>query len=290
LGFFIDILLGGISAFLSRILIDIVAFAGTVIANEHKMAVSILDSTFIINLTHNLQIIAGLLLSIKLAVEVTRQYILFASGDGDVSPIKSIRRTIYAGAMIAGGPWLAREVFTWGAQLSIMIAQTPIAAHVNPFENIINALLVRSVVNFAVILVVLFALIFYYIVLVQTVIRAVELAFISVAAPIMAVGLTDQNEGIWGMWWREMIVLSMSQAVQMFFLTGFFSSLVAIAHLEAELHLSSLILPIAWLYVAFKSPAMLKQYAHHTGVGQMASGTFRTYISPMIRRIIPGGR
>ena len=289
MGFFIDLLLGGISAFLSRILIDIVAFSGEVMANEHMMAVNILDSAFVINLTHSIQIVAGLLLSIKLAVEVTRQYILFASGDGDVSPIKAIRRTIYAGAMIAGGPWIAREVFTWGAQLSIMIAQTPIAAHINPFENIINALLVRSVVNFAVVLVVLFALIFYYIILAQTVIRAVELAFISVSAPVMAVGLTDQNEGVWAVWWREMIVLAMSQAVQMFFLTGFFSSLVTIAHLEAELHLSSLILPIAWLYVAFKSPAMLKQYAHHTGVGQMASGAFRSYITPMIRRVVTRG-
>jgi len=289
-GFFIDLLLGGISAFLSRILIDVVAFAGRVIANEHEMAVNILDSTFVISLTHTIQIIAGLLLSIKLAVEVTRQYIMFASGDGDVSPIKAIRRVLYAGAMIAGGPWIAREVFIWGAQLSIMIAQTPVADQINPFENIVNSLLASTVVNFAVILVILFALIFYYIVLIQTVIRAVELAFISVSAPIMAVGLTDQNEGIWAVWWREMVVLSMSQAVQMFFLTGFFSSLVAIAHLEAELHLSSLILPIAWLYVAFKSPAMLKQYAHHTGVGQAASGAFRTYITPAIRRAISGGR
>ena len=290
MGFFIDLLLGGISAFLSRILIDIVAFAGGLIANEHEMAVNILDSAFVINLTHNTQIIAGFLLAIKLAVDVTRQYIMFASGDGDVSPLKTIRRTIYAGAMIAGGPWIAREVFTWGAQLAIMIAQTPVAAQINPFENIINAMLLRTVVNFAVVIVVMFALIFYFIVLIQTVIRAVELAFISISAPIMAVGLTDQNEGIWATWWREMVVLSMAQAVQMFFLTGFFSAMVAIAHLEADLHLSSLILPIAWLYVAFKSPAMLKQYAHHTGVGQVASGAFRTYVSPAIRRAVSGGR
>lgn len=288
MGFFIDLLLGGISAFFSRILVDVVSFASGVIAREHLVAIEILNSHFIINTTNSIQVIAGLLLSIKIAVDVTRQYILFASGDSDSNPVKVLRRAGYAAAMIAGGPWIAREVFTWGAQLSIMVAQTPVAEQINPFEAIVNSLVAAAVVNFAVVIVILGALVFYCLILVQTIIRAVELAFITVAAPIMAVGLTYQEEGVWAVWWREMVVLSLSQAVQMFFLTGFFSAMTAIAHLEI-FGLSSFLLPIAWLFVAYKSPAMLKQFAYHTGVGQSAYGAVRSYVSPAIRSLITRG-
>jgi hypothetical protein len=288
MGFFIDLLLGGISAFFSRILVDIVSFASGVIAREHLVAVEILNSDFIINTTNSIQIIAGLLLSIKIAVDVTRQYILFASGDSDSNPVKVLRRAGYAAAMIAGGPWLAREVFTWGAQLSIMVARTPVAGQINPFEMIVNGLVAASIVNFAVIIIVLAALVFYFLILVQTVIRAVELAFVTVAAPIMAVGLTYQEEGVWAVWWRELVVLSLSQAVQMLFLTGFFSAMTNIAHLEI-LGLSTILMPIGWLFVAYKSPAMLKSIAYHTGVGQSAFGVARSYVTPLIRSLITRG-
>jgi len=32
---------------------------------------------------------------------------------------------------------------------------------------------------------------------------------------------------------------------------------------------------IAWLWVAFKTPSVLKQFAYHTGVGSLASGATR---------------
>lgn len=291
MGFFSDLITDGVLSVFQRLLSDLVAFLAGTMAREHVLAVGILSSPFVVNATNGTQVIGGLLLAVKLAVDVTRQYILFASGDADVNPIKSFRRVAYAAAMMAGGPWIAREVFTWGANLSILIAQTPAAPEAQPLAVMVAGFAAGAVpgaakaFTFAIAIMLLIILVLWLIIVFQTVVRAVELAFISAAAPIMAVGLTQQDEGVWAVWWKELIVLSLSQAVQMFFLTGFFGALTAIA-VGAAFSFHGFLLPLAWLFVAYKSPAVLRQMAYHSGVGQAMAGGARSFATPAINRII----
>jgi len=289
MGFFIDFLISGVAAVIQRFFQDMVALFSGVIAQEHQLAMEILNHPFVANATSAMQIIAGSLLAVKVAIEVFQHYILFSSGENSVGPMKLLQRVPYAAALIAGGPFIAREVFNWGAVLAIAISQVPIAgdAQDNIFIQILERSLVGAVVtNMAFSIMLIFTLIFWLLVVIQTVIRAVELAFISVSGPIMAIGLTRFDEGVWAAWWRELLVLSLSQAVQMFFLTGFFSSLQHIMDSGVlEISFSSMLLPIAWLFVAFKSPTVLKQYAYHTGVGNTGANVARSYISPIIKNL-----
>jgi len=85
-----------------------------------------------------------------------------------------------------------------------------------------------------------------------------------VSAPIMAVGLTRPDEGVWTVWWRELIVLSLSQAVQTFMIRGFLSTEV---NMQFNSSVLSLLMLIGWLWVAFKTPSVLRQFAYHTGMG-----------------------
>jgi len=289
--FFSDLVTEGIMGFFQRLLTDLVAFAGGTMAREHMLAIGILNAPFVVNATGAMQTVGGALLAVKLAIDVTRQYILFASGDADVSPIKAVRRVAYAAAMMAGGPWIAREVFTWGAKLSIMVAQTPAVPEVEPLADVVAAFMVGAIpgtvaiFSFGVAIMLLIMLVFWMIIVFQTVVRAVELAFISVAAPVMAVGLTQQDEGTWAVWWKELIVLSLSQAVQMFFLTGFFGAIATIA-VGAAFSFHGFLLPLAWLFVAYKSPAVLRQMAYHSGVGQAMASGVRSFATPAINKVI----
>jgi len=290
--FFVDMFLDMIAAFFSRIINDVVSMATGVLANEHRMAMDILNSEFIQGAIIAAQWIAGSLLAIKTTVEMLRIYILFNTGDGGVYPERFLQRVLYSAAMIVGSPWLAQFVFNIGAEMAIAFSQIPVAdlRDNNPLLILIQRVLFGGAVfNFGFSIMILFFIIFWLVIIIQTTIRAVELAFTCVSAPLMAIGLTHYEEGIWAAWWRNMVVLAMSQAVQMFFLTGFFSSIMGVVAMDVEITFVNLLLPCAWLYVAYRSPAMLKELSYHTGTGQMISGGVRSYVTPVIRSLITRG-
>ncbi|MBS3949752.1 MAG: hypothetical protein KGZ53_03695 [Peptococcaceae bacterium] len=267
--FFSNILIRSINDFLVHVLNDVMGFFVGGIAREHEMALRILDQPFVVGAIQLAQVVAGSLLTLKIGVEILRNYILFSSGSSEVNPVKLVKRSMYAAMMIAGGPWLARNVFGYGAYLAVSISQVPLVAE---GANPLGAILRGSVgAGFGFLLMFIAMVVFWALVYVQSIIRGVEVAFLSVSGPIMAVGLTGSDEGAWAVWWRELVVVSLSQAVQMLMLTGFFASLTAGQVVNGY----SMLVGVAWLWVAFKTPSVLKQFAYHTGTGSLASGATR---------------
>jgi len=267
--FFSNIIIRSINDFLIHVLNDVMTFFTGAIGREHEMALRILDQPFVVGAIQLAQVVAGSLLVLKIGVQILKDYIFFGSGAGDVNPFKLVKRSMYAAMMIAAGPWLARNVFGYGAYLAVSISQVPLIAEgENPlwllFRNPVGA-------GFGFILAFIAMAVFWALIYVQSIIRGVEVAFLSVAGPIMAVGLTGSDEGAWAVWWRELIVVSLSQAVQMLMLTGFFATLAP--GQGGGFYL--MMVGIAWLWVAFKTPSVLKQFAYHTGAGSLASGATR---------------
>lgn len=273
--FFTEMLTRAINGFLLNMLNDVMAFFSGTIAREHEMALRILDSTFVVGAIGVTQVVAGSLLALKVSVEVLRNYILFASGSSDAHPAKLVKRAMYAAMMIAAGPWLARNVFGYGAYLAVAVSQIPVLAD---GANPLGALLTRPwAVGIGFLLAMGAMVVFWVLIFVQSIIRGVEVAFLAVAGPIMAVGLTGQDEGAWGVWWKELVVVSLSQAVQMLMLTGFFATLATDMAQPGTFTGPVLMLTaVAWLWVAYKTPAVLKQFAYHTGAGSLASSAVRT--------------
>ncbi len=252
----------------------------------------ILDTEFIQGSINAAQWIAVSLLSVKIAVEMLRIYILFNTGDSGVYPERFLQRVIYSVAMIFGSPWLATFVFNLGAEFALSFSRVPVVdlTDNNPLLVLIQSVLLGgAILNFGLAITLIGFVIFWLIIIIQTIIRAVELAFACVSAPLMAIGLTHYEEGIWASWWRNLVVLAMSQAVQMFFLTGFFSAVMGLVAMDVEITFVNLMLPCAWLYVAYRSPAMLKEMSYHTGTGQTISGGVRSYVTPVIRSMLTRG-
>jgi len=273
--FITEALIAAINGFLIAAINDILAFFSGTVAREHEMAVRLLDSAFVVGAIQITQAVAGSLLALKISVEVLRSYIFFGTGNPDANPAKLVKRAMYAAGMIAAGPWLARSIFGYGASLAIAVSQMPlVGADAHPLA----ALATRPVnVGMGFILALGAMVVFWLLIYIQTIIRSVEVAFLAVAGPIMAVGLTGQDEGVWAVWWRELIVVALSQAVQMFMLTGFFATLGhSMTQPGFTMDHFSMLTAIAWLWVAHKSPAVLKQFAYHTGAGSLTTTAART--------------
>jgi len=250
-----------VTNFFQNLLESLVSMFTSFFGDEMAVALKILNTPYITNGIKLAQIIAGTLLALKVAAEALKTYILYNSGDSSAQPLELVKRTAFAAAMVSTSPWLVTKVYTFGADLAKEVAALPAVKLENPVLNIVSDI---SQMSTALLLILLAVIVIWILILIQTAIRAVEIAFIAVSGPIMAVGLTRPDEGVWSVWWRELVVLSLSQAVQTFMIRGFLST-IANMYFTSEI-LSKLML-IGWLWVAFKTPSVLRQFAYHSGVG-----------------------
>ena len=127
---------------------------------------------------------------------------------------------------------------------------------------------------------IIFSLILFLIVLVQAFVRAAELAVVAVSGSLMALGLTNDSSQLFQTWWRELLSLSLAQAVQIFLLKVAFYSLT----LGTTVPILNLLFFTGFMWVTYKSPAVLKQFLYSSGVGSAAGGTAKQVGSMVIMR------
>jgi len=181
-------------------------------------------------------------------------------------------------------PWIVRTVYTWGNDVAMAIGEMPTQSDQIGF---FNSLLALASMNFIVAITAIAAIIIWVLILLQVAIRGIELGLLSIAGPVMAVGLTSANEGIWATWWRELIILSLTQCFQMLTIKGFLTQVTSIA----TDNIIALFMSIAWLWVAFKTPNFLRNLSHSTGLGRVMGGAAQSGMSMVImRRALRGGR
>nr|WP_156276696.1 conjugal transfer protein TrbL family protein [Moorella glycerini] len=239
-------------------LTSFVSFTG----NEMALALQILDSAYVQSAVHLAQAVAGSLLAVKVGAEALQAYILHTHGDPGADPGGLLKRTAVAAAIIGAGPWLVKTVYTWGNDLAQSVANLS-AVNPNPV-NFLDTLVSLGTTPTLILIADIAALGIWVLILIQTGIRAVEVAALAAVGPFMAVGLTRADEGVAAVWWRELVVLSGSQALQTFLVKGFLATIVTFTFNSDVL---KLFLLIGWLWVAFKTPAVLRQFAYHTGLG-----------------------
>ncbi|KYH30771.1 conjugal transfer protein TrbL family protein [Neomoorella mulderi] len=257
-----NLIINAINKFLAGImenaLTTFAAFAG----NEMALALQILDSVYVQNAINLAQTVAGSLLAVKVGAEALQVYILHVHGDPGADPGGLLKRSAMAAAAVGCGPWMARTVYKWGNDLALSVANLS-AVSQNP-ANFIDTIVSVGTTPFLIMITAIAAIVIWALILIQTGIRAVEVAALAAVGPIMAVGLTRADEGVAAVWWRELIVLSASQALQTFLVKGFLATVMTFTFNSDVL---KLFLLIGWLWVAFKTPAVLRQFAYHTGLG-----------------------
>lgn len=252
--------------------------------NSMSKALVILDSPFVAQTILTAQIIAGTLLGIKIAVDAIQTYIMHSHGEA-TDPGGLLIRAATSAAAISSVPWITKTVYSWGTEVAMAVANvqsveaqnlSPFALLQNPAENPAVLMLIAGIIG----------LFIWALILVQTGIRAVELSFLAVAGPIMSVGLTSPDKGLFSVWWKELIVICLSQASQVFLIKG---AMISLTMFSFE-GLIQFLFFIGWLWVAYKSPSVLRQFAYSTGMGGAVGGATQQVGTLLImRRMFTGG-
>ena len=250
------------------------------------------------NMKADTEAVAWALLGVYVAYKAFHAYILWNEGTADPDGsglMKSILRTMIYVALSGG---LAMIVFQWGLALAAYLTSTPMLHAAQAFHGLVgNVVALPGILigfSLAMSVAIGIGVVLLLIVAVQMAIRAAELVVYVVAAPLVALGQMNPDGGTWSAWWQNLVILSLSQAVQMLCFVGLVEStqvlttpadtawianmitnmpVAAPVAMSADVAMMALnlifavFLMIGWLVVAVRGPHLLKQWAYHSGVG-----------------------
>ncbi len=204
------------------------------------------------------------------------EYILYNEGtagsDGGAMWKGLLRTTVYG----AAGTYLAYNVFTVGLWFGQALMAAPLDQVATAAQNAgstltsLPGLVIEDVLILALGLAAL--VVGVVIITIQMAIRSAELIFYIVASPIAALGQMNPGGGVWAGWWRGLVVLGLSQAVQLVGLKGILASLQNITAVPGPsgpvlVALLGLVLAVGMVIATIRGPHIIQQWAYHTGIG-----------------------
>ena len=127
----------------------------------------------------------------------------------------------------------------------------------------------------------LVAVVLLGLIFIQAMIRTVEAFVAGVIGPVLAVGWMSDGGGTAAVWWRSLLILCLSQSVQLMLL--YLSTAISLAP-GVPIYLRPFLF-LATLWVTFRTPHMLQEYAYHSGVGAGASAAGNVAVSLATRML-----
>jgi hypothetical protein len=259
-----------VNGWISNFLTNLINFFTTGYAGSMSVIGSVFHDANVQHIMFAVQGFALAVLAIRVGYEILNTYLLHMAGDGTADPKGVLFRTAKAAAFIMGVPW----VIGYLLQISISLAND-----VNTIGSVSisgNSITLFDPVNLVsagigVILLTLVALVIWVLINLQMACRAVEIGVLAMAGPLMAIGFVSPAEGLGAAWWKELVVQMMAQPLQILMLR---LSLI-------QMGLSSItgagyFLIIGWLWVTYKSPKIVQQFALSTGIGGAVGGAAQT--------------
>lgn len=221
---------------------------------------------WVIELIRATQGIAGAILALR----VTHDAILLASVRAEGAPADPgllIKRAVWAAAGIAAAPFLASQFFRLNNLLVNLIGNLDFGGGHNLSAGLGHIAIMAATSLFWSIVLAVPSLVLIILLLIMIFVRAGEMVIAAVVGPLMAIGFMSDG-GTAEVWFKEFIVLSTSQAVQLLMMYA------ALAFLAVPDSFGSAIagpfLFLGMLWVAYKSPHILRTYAYATGGGKVA--------------------
>lgn len=260
-----------IQSFFIDLLEEAVQVVAVVLVEIMGTAQQVLDYPIVIQGILYAQGLAFAIMAAKVASEALRNYILHSSGDAEANPGGLLIDTAKAAAVIGSVPWLVRWLYLLGTQ---------IALEVSGFGGISSAApvmtnFVRSIEALPLILIFvgIIALVLITLIYIQTFIRAAHLGMLAVIGPLLAIQLIGGDHNLFNLWIKELIVVSFSQALQIFMLMA---ALYALGGMMTGNPITALLMFVGWLWSTMKAPSVLKQMLYSSGLGRVAGGTAQT--------------
>jgi len=257
--------------------IDIISAFSLTLSNIMSTSLNVLQMPLVKNALNYSRALALSLLAVKTMYEAFQTYILYQAGDPDADPGGLIIRTAQAVAVIVCCPFIIEKVFEWGTNVS-----TDISIIGNGATNLGQEL--RLFLTFymdggtVLTICCIIILICIIIISIQAAIRGAELALMSILGPILALNITSYNRSAWSSYFKQLIIICTSQALQIFMLQGVLALLIS---------KSSLLAIIGWLWVTIKTPKWIQQFTYSTGfTGTVGSGLKQATSMIVMRKVI----
>lgn len=212
--------------------------------------------------------LAGGILAVRVTWEALQMASLRAEG-APTDPGKLLKRTAMTAAAIAAGPWLAREMIVIGNELAAAVGGIGLRQGLEQLD--LGSLAMSATQQHAtwMLLMVGAGIILLLLILFQALVRTMEMLLAAVISPLAALGYMSGG-GMADVWWREVVVLATAQAVQMVMLYLSAAVLMAPSPFDSAQVKFGPFLFLAALWVTWKTPHILRNYAYSSGVSQAA--------------------
>lgn len=274
---FIDMLIEMVEGFLTYIytaLIGVFSFGITDIMNT---SMKVLKLDFVNSAISYSQKLALAILAAKVMSEGIQTYILRQNGDPDSDPTGLLVRTAQSVAVITCLPWIVEQVFTFGSKVmsdisSLYVGEVEIENMMEFVGGVINNGILMALAGIIIIVT-------FIIIAIQIGIRGAELALMSVLGSIMALNLTSNNRSLWSSWFKQIIIICVSPAIQLFMINGALVLLTIEGFGKVEV-----VLLFGWLWATVKAPAFVKQFAYTNGFSGAVGGTAKQASSMVLMR------
>ncbi|MDA8336035.1 MAG: DUF6102 family protein [Peptococcaceae bacterium] len=255
----------GIITFLQYITQGILLNLSQIMTGISGYATAVASQSWVTNTTQVIAGIASGLFALRIGWEALSRYILWNEGTGDQDGGAVWKGILRVGIFGAAATWLCLNVFQVGTWLGGAILAAPIQSTIQPAGALLGAITDSAVTQLILVGLIGGLLLVGGLVLItiQMAIRAAELVFYIVSGPIFALGQFNADGGVWNNWWRGLVVLAMSQAVQMLGIRGIVA-VMAMPYPDAAL---PLVLALGFTIATIRGPHLLKEWSYHSGIG-----------------------
>lgn len=270
-----------IADFFANFFDQLISFFANSLADIMGNAVDVLSMPLVENGILYAQSLAFTILVLKGMAEAINTYILHKNGDPDADPKGLVIGVGQAVAIIATLPFVVEQVFTFGSKVATDVANLSSGQTGMSDWTYLTASF-ASTGGAVVWLFGIFIVIALLVVAIQATIRGAELALMTVVGPIMALNLTSNNTSVWSAWFKQLLILTLSQGLQIFMLEGVLSLLTS-----QSISGNGLMLVFGWIWVTIKTPKFLQQFAHSTGfTGAIGGGAKQAGSMYMMRKMM----
>lgn len=236
------------------------------------------------NLIAGSQALAGAILAVRLAWEALQLATLRTEG-APTDPGALLKRAALTACAIAAGPWLAVQAMLAGNLLSDAVAHAGLGEGLSTLSGNLSALTATLASDrIWEPLLLLGGVVIIVLCFIQAVVRTIEMTLAAILAPVMALGFLSGG-GTADVWFREIVVLSASQAVQLLLLYIAAALLVSPAVPGTTSGFLGPFLFLGACWVAYRTPQLLRQFAYHTGTGSAAGSAVAMAASRLLTKL-----
>ncbi len=213
------------------------------------------------------------LLLIKVLIDGVSTYYLEISGDSEASVSLLFKKVFVTIITIISIPTVVKKMFEFGQ----LICKDIEAINVNSIKDFTQSLNLLKNESVIILGLLILAVIFVLCITIQSLIRGAELIRGIVVGPILALSLISNNHQAFQTWLKQIIVICLSQAIQLFM----FKASMA---LSLDSNPISILMFLAWLIVTIKTPKWLEAYTYSSGMGSTVGGGARQMGSMYLMR------